>query len=55
VHERHDDEPEQARGQKTQPEEHDRFDHEKCLRPRRCEVLLSHCHAARPNSSAGGR
>ena len=34
MHERHDDKSEQARDQKAEPEKHDRFDHEKRLRPR---------------------
>jgi hypothetical protein len=34
MHERHDDKSKQARGQKAEPEEHDRFDHERSLRPR---------------------
>ena len=52
MHERHDDKPDQARGQKAEPEEHDRFDHEKRLRPRPRGILRAQCHASPANSSA---
>ena len=55
VHERHDDESEQARGQKAEPEEHDRFDHEERLRPRPREASSAHCHAARSQLQRGHR
>ena len=52
MHERHDDKSEQARGQKAEPEKHDRFDHEKRLRPRPRGVLSHNAMRERANSSA---
>jgi hypothetical protein len=51
--ERHDDQSDEARGQKAEPEEHDRFDHENASDPVR-SGSLAQCHAPSRNSSARG-